>query len=102
MVDLIQRYRIFILIAASALILLGIAVEAAGNEGEGLLLFISPGVLLALIVYLTSKHGQSFLSRSDANQKGGSADELLKWHQLKEKGVISDAEFEERKKKLLG
>ena len=29
-------------------------------------------------------------------------DELLKWHDLKEKGVITEEEFEAKKKQILG
>ncbi|MCD9498485.1 SHOCT domain-containing protein [Photobacterium carnosum] len=36
------------------------------------------------------------------NKSDTSADELLKWHQLKEDGVISDEEFKKKKLEILG
>lgn len=103
MIDFIQRFRIFILVVASALFLLGLGFESGGGpKGAAFILFSIPGIMIALTVYLTSQRGQGLFSRSDTNQKSGSADELLKWHQLKKDGVISDAQFEEKKKKLLG
>lgn len=39
---------------------------------------------------------------SEENTATSDADELMKWHQLKEQGIITEEEFEIKKKQLLG
>ncbi len=71
------------------------------------------GVLVYLIVRgksMTARDIQSAQEREQAFQSyvretagsGGTADELAKLADLKQQGVLSDAEFEQQKAKILG
>ena len=46
-------------------------------------------------------NAQARLTSSGPSQ-GGAADELTKFHELKEKGIITQEEFDRKKKELLG
>ena len=95
MIGFIQKFRtVFILLVACGLIFLGLATQ----NGAGFAVFSLPGILLGLLVLLKST---KIIKLPDRTATSDSlADELLKWHQLKEKGVISDEEFEKKKLEL--
>ena len=95
MIGFIQKFRtVFILLVACGLIFLGLATK----NGAGFAVFSLPGILLGLLVLLKST---KIIKLPDRTATSDSlADELLKWHQLKEKGVISDEEFEKKKLEL--
>nr|WP_269452932.1 SHOCT domain-containing protein [Vibrio cholerae] len=41
-------------------------------------------------------------NKSNPTKTSNEADELLKWYQLKESGAISEAEYEAKKKEIIG
>ena len=55
-----------------------------------------------LLSYKFNTFKQSDTSVGVQSGVGSDADDLLKWHELKEKGVISEDEFEAKKKEILG
>lgn len=67
---------------------------------DKLVLFLIILVLIAFLVYFFFKHYGVF-SIIKMTVKKGNPDELLKWYDLKEKGVISESEFEEHKQRIL-
>lgn len=95
MVSFFQKYRVFWIVVACGLSLLGLALWEGRHE-ESLVLFTIPGIMLGVFMFLTNpnkKHSAKISSE---------ADELLKWSQLKESGAISEAEYEIKKKEILG
>jgi hypothetical protein len=50
----------------------------------------------------TEQAFQAYIRQTAATGGGGTADELVKLADLKERGVITDTEFEQQKAKLLG
>ena len=67
-----------------------------------LIVIISLGSITALASWLI--HNDLRLSAEDNNKEINSysvADEILKFHDLKEKGIITSEEFEKKKKQLL-
>ena len=95
MVPFFQKYRIFLIAMSCGLGLLGIVLWD-GRYGQPLVLFTIPGVMLGVSTYLINSKGKS------SSNVSGDADELIKWNQLKESGVISDEEYEKKKKNILG
>ena len=99
MTKFIQKYRIFFILLSIALVLLGF-IGVLNGKLTGLIISSIPGLLLGAYLYLTSqklgKYGTKFYSNN-----GNVADELLKWHELKEKGVISNEEFKSKKSELM-
>lgn len=96
MVSFFQKYRVFWIVVACGLSLLGLVLWNGRHEGP-LVLFTIPGVMLGVFMFLTNpnkKHSEKKISNE--------ADELLKWSQLKESGAISEAEYEVKKKEILG
>ncbi len=95
MVSFFQKYRLFWIVIACGLSLLGIVLWN-GRYIDALVIFTIPGVMLGVFMFLTNpnkKHSAKISSE---------ADELLKWSQLKESGAISEAEYEIKKKEILG
>ena len=97
MVGFIQKFRIVFILVACGLTLLGFAAK----QPVGFIFFSIPGILLGLLVFLTNPD-KTFKVAPKAAKSDGLADELLKWHQLKENGVISEQDFEKKKLELLG
>lgn len=95
MVASFRKYRAFWSVVACGLILLGIVLWE-GRYEETLVIFTIPGVMLAVFMYLTNPN------KKHSEKIGSQADELLKWSQLKESGAISEAEYEVKKKEILG
>ncbi|GGK51176.1 SHOCT domain-containing protein [Aliivibrio fischeri] len=96
MIGIIQKYKIVLILVACGLTLFGLA----ANQPHGFIVFCIPGILLGLLIYLTN-----FSNKPNSiakNKSDTSADELLKWHQLKEDGIISDEEFKKKKLEILG
>lgn len=92
--NFINEYRSALLYSSVCCIVLGfISLFYDGHPG-GLLILSLPGFLVGLVVYLKSPKKRS--------SGKGAADELLKWSQLKESGVITEEEFKAKKKDLLG
>jgi hypothetical protein len=96
----IQSNRIMFILISCALILSGLAFTQ-GRYPEPLFIFFIPGALLGVFLFLTSENRILNKLKGEVNGKENSADELLKWNQLKESGVISDVEFESKKKEIL-
>ena len=92
---------VYILIAMIS----GTAVKVLAREYgivSGLIIFISILIGITGIVYLlglAKKH--HLISKIKNYKKPPNPDELLKWHDLKEKGIITEEEFEEHKKRIL-
>ena len=95
MVPFFQKYRIFLIVVSCGLGLLGLVLWK-GHYEEPLVLFTIPGVMLGVSTYLINSKGKS------SSTVSGDADELIKWNQLNESGVISDEEYEKKKKEILG
>ena len=94
MSELFQKFRIFFVIVSCGMILLGLALWD-GRKEEFLIMWSIPGFLLGVYLYFTRPvNKQSFTTKNQA-------EELLKWHQLKESGAISDEEFNKKKKEIL-
>lgn len=91
MVNLFKKYKIALLVVSCGLGLLGLATM----NPEGVVLFTIPGVMLGVGTYLVNA------KKDNSSKSGGNADELIKWNQLRESGVISDEEFEAKKKEIL-
>ena len=98
MITLIHKFHVYSILTSCALIILGINAEASSQDGSGIVLLFTPGVLLGLLIFLINpnKKQPNLTTTSDS-----SADELLKWHKLKELGVITDEELLEKKQKLM-
>lgn len=97
MTKFIQNYRVLFIITSFGLTLLGLATM----NPKGFVAFAIPGILLGVLIYFTAPKKNTSPDVS-ARAQDGLADELLKWHKLKETGAISDDEFEAKKKNLLG
>lgn len=75
--------------------------------GAGLLLGLFLGIIGLVIVLVSPRSDTEYdmeIQRSYDNieeEKKTAADQLMKWHELKEKGAITNEEFEEKKKQLL-
>lgn len=95
-INFIHKFRVFFILTSCALIIFGIHIEATGGNG-GIILF-TPGVLLGLLIFLTHPNKKQPNLTPEPNSL---ADELLKWHKLKELGVITDEEFLEKKRELM-
>lgn len=100
------------------LILISVGATLFGMNVRGAFPMISiPGILLGAMVLLVSLSewrktvtlnsvipNLRNVKNNEANtqaSKDNAADELIKWHELKERGVITDEEFEAKKKQLL-
>lgn len=95
MISFFQKYRVFWIVVACGLSLLGLVLWE-GRREEPLVLFTIPGVMLGVFMFLTNPN------KRHSTKIGNEADELLKWSQLKESGAISEAEYEAKKKEILG
>lgn len=96
MKEFIKKFKTPLIILSCGLFLFGLPLKQPG----GFLLFCIPGALLGLLIFLTTKNTEiSTTLKSKA--KDNSADELLKWLQLKEKGAITEEEFQNKKNELL-
>lgn len=84
------------------------------GETAGLLIGLFFGVIGIIIILFLPKlpseeKAESFRSpivsyervAEEKNKNYNTADELIKWHELKEKGVISEEEFEVKKRELM-
>ncbi|MFC6635035.1 SHOCT domain-containing protein [Microbulbifer taiwanensis] len=95
MVSFFQKYRVFWIVVACGLSLLGVVLWG-GRFEQFLVVFTIPGIMLGVFMFLTSankRHSAEVISE---------ADEILKWSQLKDAGAISEAEYEIKKKEILG
>lgn len=61
---------------------------------------ISIVLLIIIIVFVVRKY--NLISKTKDYKRTPHPDELLKWHDLKDKGVITEEEFEVHKKRILG
>ena len=95
MVSFFQKYRVFWIVISCGLTLLGI-VEWEGRDEDFLKLFTIPGVMLGVYMLLTNPN------KKHPSKISNQADDLLKWSQLKESGAISEAEYEIKKKEIIG
>ncbi|CCO50085.1 exported hypothetical protein [Vibrio nigripulchritudo SOn1] len=95
MVSFFQKYRVFWILVSCGLSLLGLATWEGRHE-EALVLFTIPGIMLGVFMFLTNPN------KRHSTKISNEADELLKWSQLKESGAISEAEYEAKKKEILG
>lgn len=83
--------------------------EASGLAKAGWTFFVVIVPWLGILIYLIAR-GDGMAERSYAKQAakgvgqvgGSGADELAKLHDLKEKGAITEAEYNAQKAKLLG
>ena len=96
MKSFIQKYKVPLIVLSCALFLFGLPLK----QPVGFIFFCIPGVLLALVIFLITKGNNSAINFIP-KQKDNTADELLKWQQLKEKGAISEEEFQSKKNQLL-
>ena len=85
-----------LIVLSCALFLFGLPLK----QPVGFIVFCIPGVLLALVIFLITKGNNSAINFIP-KQKDNTVDELLKWQQLKEKGAISEEEFQSKKNQLL-
>jgi hypothetical protein len=92
----IQKYKTPLIVFSCALFLFGLPLK----QPAGFIVFCIPGILLGLVIFLITK-GSSPVIDFAPKKKENTADELLKWQQLKEKGAISEEEFQSKKKQLL-
>lgn len=90
-----QKYRVFWIVVACGLSLLGLVLWEGRREAP-LVLFTIPGVMLGVFMFLTNP------DKKHSAKVSSEADELLKWSKLKESGAISDAEYQIKKKDILG
>ena len=67
-----------------------------GRNEETLVFLTIPGVMLGVFMFLTNPN------KSNRIKISNEADELLKWYQLKESGALSEAEYEAKKKEIIG
>ncbi|WP_337912529.1 SHOCT domain-containing protein [Vibrio cholerae] len=95
MISFFQKYRVFWIVVACGLSLLGLVLWG-GRYEEFLVLFTIPGVMLGVFMCLINNN------KSNPTKTSNEADELLKWYQLKESGAISEAEYEAKKKEIIG
>ncbi|HGS4434493.1 TPA: SHOCT domain-containing protein [Vibrio cholerae] len=95
MIPFFQKYRVFWIVVACGLSLLGLAIWE-GKHKEPLVFFTIPGIMLGVFIYLINRN------KSNPTKTSNEADELLKWYQLKESGAISEAEYEAKKKEIIG
>ena len=91
--------EILLALLSCGLVLFGALLSMKKEELLGIVLFSLPGVLLA--VYLVLKR---FLHEKSVTPPAAddSANQLLKWHQLREAGAISNEEFQKKKNEILG
>lgn len=97
MKEFTRKFKIPLILLSCGLTLFGLPLK----QPIGFLFFSLPGILLGLLIFLTTKSTSTPLALK-SKEKGNSADELLKWLQLKEKGVISEEEFQNKKNEILG
>jgi len=95
MLSFFQKNRVFWIVFACGLSLFGLYVWEAWDE-DGLFFFTIPGVMLGVFMFLTNPN------KSNPTKISNEADELLKWYQLKESGALSEAEYEAKKKEIIG
>lgn len=66
------------------------------------LLFYKPLINNSYFVFSSEKKTQLNILGSENMKSYSVADELLKWKELKDQGLISESEFEDMKKKIIG
>ncbi|HDZ9207670.1 MULTISPECIES: SHOCT domain-containing protein [Vibrio] len=95
MISFFQKYRVFWIVVAFGLSMFGLVLWG-GRDAKALVLFTIPGLMLGVFMYLINNN------KSNPTKASNEADELLKWYQLKESGAISEAEYEVKKKEIIG
>ena len=93
---------VYILIAmiSSALVKL-LAREYGIATGMIIFMLIIIGIASIVYLFILAKKHNLISKIKDYKMKQPNPDELLKWYDLKEKGVISEEEFEDHKKRIL-
>jgi len=101
-----RKHQAFWLIVGAGVFLSGIGFGSETEWPEYAVGLSVLGALILLTVVLTSgRVGGLFRPKSNpsaSEHPANPAEELAKWHKLKEDGVIADEEFEQKKKQLMG
>lgn len=77
-------------------------IHIGGNKTETIDIRMSSELMRELISYINSKIDQRARQSSNASLVSSAADEIAKYHSLMEQGIISEEEFNAKKKELLG
>lgn len=101
----IEKHKIKLIVLSGMLLFVAAFFVLFGNSNRkmpeiGLLFFGIPGVIIGSVVYFKSSQFNLLTSKNQVSSNI-KADELLKWYELKEKGVITEAEFLLEKSKIM-